>query len=125
MRNGVLMHMQHLKRGGEEGVVEQTYIPVLMRRDMVLEFHDGFTSGHLGFDRTYKRMQDRVYWRGMHADVEAWVKPCIKCGSGKAPSHTLTHAPTGTLPIPLHPLKCFLWTLWDPCKQPSVETNTY
>ena len=35
--------------------------------------------GHLGSDKTQKRIMDRFYWSGIWADVSRWCAACPEC----------------------------------------------
>jgi hypothetical protein len=35
--------------------------------------------GHKGVEATDKNVSHRFWWKGMHADVEKWVKSCVAC----------------------------------------------
>ncbi len=42
-------------------------------------YHSHSLSGHGGIYKTYKRLQDVVFWPGMWTDVKHYVKDCVKC----------------------------------------------
>ncbi|KAN0015042.1 hypothetical protein ACTFIU_001364 [Dictyostelium citrinum] len=47
-------------------------------------FHDSpFTGGHFGFAKTYKKINERFYWRGMVNDVKHYVENCVECLKSK------------------------------------------
>ncbi len=124
MQNDILMHKHKVNRGGEEREILQVYVPEHMRWNVLREFHDGVLAGHLGVDRTYKAMQDRVYWRGMYSDVQAWIKGCIKCGHGKPAPPSIVRAPIGTLPIATSPFEIVSMDFMGPFQE-TPRGNRY
>ena len=40
---------------------------------IVKDAHAGPTSGHFGITRTWKRISERFYWKGMYEDVKKQV----------------------------------------------------
>ena len=71
-----------------------------LRERLISEHHDtpgGAFAGHQGRERTFMAMRPRLYWPGMHADVQAYVRTCLSCQRSKA----RTRAPLGELqPLP-------------------------
>ena len=47
------------------------------------EFHMGLVGGHSGFLRTYKRIAQDFYWRGMKGDIKIFVAECGICQQNK------------------------------------------
>lgn len=50
--------------------------------------------GHQGRDRTTSLANSRIYWFGMTADIDKWIKTCprcvrSKCLSDRAPLHSI------------------------------------
>jgi transposase InsO family protein len=64
-------------------------VPASVRREIFRVFHDIPTAGHLGRNKTLKRMKERFYWRGMDEDVGAFIRGCLVCRmkKGSIPSH--------------------------------------
>ena len=42
--------------------------------NILAEFHDSPTWGHLGYFRTYKRITSLFYWEGMRKDIQHYVQ---------------------------------------------------
>lgn len=36
-------------------------------------------SAHFGFQRTYSRIRQRYFWKGMYSDIDNWVRSCMSC----------------------------------------------
>ncbi|XP_072142285.1 uncharacterized protein [Dermacentor andersoni] len=45
-------------------------VPTNLRTHVLRAMHDDSTAGHLGFTRTYNRIQGRFYWTSMQRDIE-------------------------------------------------------
>ena len=77
------------------------YIPKnkRLRTTLMREVHDAPTGGHLGREKTYRRLTTRVYWRGVFRDVNDYVRSCVSCAQNKA-SHLTASDLLHPLPIP-------------------------
>ena len=66
------------------------------------EFHSTLQGGHTGVLKTYKRIAEQFYWKGMKQSVEKFVAICLVCQQTKYN----TSKPQGLLqplPIPTTP----------------------
>ena len=80
---------------GEE--ITQLLVPK-SRREMVFQAaHYNPMAGHLGSDKTQKRIMDRFYWPGIWADVRRWCAACPECQLVNAPA--IPKAPLRPLPL--------------------------
>lgn len=69
------------------------FIPNLLE-----QFHSSDIGGHEGALKTFKRLTQEVYWRGMHKDVVNYMKGCQVCQENKY----ATLSPAGLLsPLPI------------------------
>lgn len=51
-----------------------------LRVELFQQMHGvAHVGGHLGRDRTYKRINKRVWWPGYKADIARWVRSCRGC----------------------------------------------
>ena len=50
--------------------------------------HSTPTSGHLGVDKTYKRLTALYYWPGVYRDVAIFVRACATCQQTKVEQNT-------------------------------------
>ena len=82
LRHGVLYRQLLQVTPGNDSIF-QVVLPSSMRRELFHEFHVARSAGHLGRDKTYAKLRDRVYWPGMKQDVSDWVKFCKACTSAK------------------------------------------
>jgi transposase InsO family protein len=51
--------------------------------EILKELHETPIGGHIGMNRTYKRLKQYIRWEGMKEDVEAFIKKCEKCQKNK------------------------------------------
>ncbi|KAE9283993.1 hypothetical protein PR003_g26977, partial [Phytophthora rubi] len=58
-------------------------VPESLRPDLLHYAHEDFQGGHQGITRTHEKLRSEFYCPGMYADVEAFVKECVDCASGK------------------------------------------
>ena len=68
-----------------DGVGSQLVVPVKKRQEFIRQFHDSLFAGHLGITRTVFRLQHRVYWPGLHGDVQTYIQSCTTCIARKSP----------------------------------------
>jgi len=61
----------------------QTVLPSKLQKFVLENLHD--SSGHFGFDKTYKRVQRRFCWYKMQEDIKLWCKTCLKCAKHGRP----------------------------------------
>ena len=67
-----------------------------IRTLIISEAHDSPMAGHFGMDRTIELVQRQWNWKGLRADVRAYVRSCLLCQRAK---HSV-NAPPGKL----HPI---------------------
>lgn len=75
----------------------QLVVPRTMREDLMKELHDAPTAGHLGVERTLKKMKERYYFPQMRQYVTQYLKACDLCQAFK-PSNL---KPAGLLQTPV------------------------
>ncbi|ORD93019.1 hypothetical protein ECANGB1_1772, partial [Enterospora canceri] len=56
----------------------QVVIPLSVRPAIIELAHDG-VSGHLGIQKTYKKVLHHFFWPGIKKDVSKFVKTCHIC----------------------------------------------
>lgn len=72
------------------------WVPKSLKEKVTRYFHTGLIGGHLGIRKTYKKIEDRFWWKSMRKDVINFVNNCETCqqikgsrqkpqGIGKAP----------------------------------------
>ena len=101
-----------LKEGGEDvdGVLHHqglSFVPEIIRIELISRHHDDPLAGHFGIDKTKKLIGRKYYWPSLRKDVEAYVKGCNVCLLSKA----VRHKPYGNLqalPVLTHQWKDLL-----------------
>jgi transposase InsO family protein len=53
------------------------------KMEILREMHESPIGGHVGMNRTYKRLRHFINWDGMKTDVEEYIKKCEKCQKNK------------------------------------------
>ena len=57
----------------------QVMVPKKLRKEVMQYYHAKPASGHLGIERTYLRIRDLWYWKGMQNDIARYVTRCPEC----------------------------------------------
>lgn len=96
--NSLLYHLDMTQKRARKGCHAQLVLPPPLRYEVLVHAHDDLSGGHLGTFKTYEKLRDRFYWKGMYKDVEHWVRSCQDCATRKNPRNKY-HAPL--LPIPV------------------------
>ena len=55
-------------------------------------------AGHLGVNKTIKKIRTRFYWQGLSDDVETYIRQCPRCNQAKNPPKP-RKAPLGSIPV--------------------------
>ena len=66
----------------------QIIVPTKYRDQILQQLHDSATGGHLGFWRTYNKIQVRFYWPKLREYIKLWVQTCKPCQMRKGPKQT-------------------------------------
>lgn len=61
-------------------------VPESKRAETIQEFHDRPSAAHLGFHKTWQKLQVHFYWPKMKEDVSRYVRGCAVCKASKAPN---------------------------------------
>lgn len=73
-------------------------MPTQLRTAVLHLCHDNLTAGHLGRDKTTKKILERYWWPRVRTDVAEYIASCIKCQSRKIANPTID---SGVQPVPL------------------------
>ena len=78
----ISLKLLHVKvHGGWKIVVPNN---LSARMNLLYEYHDHPTAGHVGFHTTYKQLIRLFYWEGIKQFVEEYVATCPNCQATKA-----------------------------------------
>lgn len=58
-------------------------VPKSKRIELLKQFHDEPTSGHLGSFKTFQKISETYYWPKMKSDVVKYVRSCDTCQASK------------------------------------------
>jgi len=77
-------------------------IPKSLQPTMIALFHDPPSMGHLGMERTVRRLSVNYYWGSLWNDVNAYINACEPCQREKV-QRTRTQTPPGLIAVPTRP----------------------
>ncbi|UYV71114.1 hypothetical protein LAZ67_8001791, partial [Cordylochernes scorpioides] len=86
------------KNPNPEGRAWLLVVPEKKKREIMKEYHNHMSNGHLGVARTMYRIKSKYFWPSMLKDVSEFVKTCHLCQSRKAQTNYTFW--TTTAPIP-------------------------
>ena len=95
---GVLYHLAKGRARSREAIRKQLVIPRSLKDEVMLAMHEEVTSGHLGFEKTYHKIQQRYFWTGMYSKIGKWCASCVDCATKKTPRN-LPKAPLQPIPV--------------------------
>ena len=75
----------------------QLIVPQTLQQDILRNYHDIPSAGHLGADKMLSRIQEHFYWPAMKDKIDSYCRKCDNCQSRK-PSK-LAKAPLGQDPV--------------------------
>ena len=67
--------------------INRIVIPPGIRKQAMKICHSSGFGGHMGVERTWQRVRNSFYWKGMKDDVAVFVKECEQCGVNKHSAH--------------------------------------
>src|SRR4051812_36581498 len=79
-----------------------------LREQVIKEYHDTPTHGHMGIERTYSSIAANYYWPQMRQQIEKYIKTCDSCLRNK-PSRHKPYGQLQPIPPPDTPWKIISW----------------
>ena len=79
---GIMYYQQRLPN---DTLRMQLVVPGRLRREIFQQLHSSLTAGHLGRNKTTRRIKERFWWPKVKGDVDLWCKCCDQCASRKMP----------------------------------------
>ena len=56
--------------------VVQVLIPHVLKREILVSYHDAILAAHLGVNKTVSKLKQRFYWYNMKKDVKSHIRKC-------------------------------------------------
>jgi hypothetical protein len=69
-------------------ILYQYVVPYSERRNVLRQYHDEKTSGHLGIKKTLSKIRSKYYWPGLQRDVRLYIAGCELCSKRKSDNVT-------------------------------------
>ena len=79
----VVMHILYYACQASGRLRLRLVIPTHLHEEVLRLCHDIPSSGHIGFTKTYARIQADFYWPGMKKDIQTYVLSCHNCQINK------------------------------------------
>ncbi|XP_069983360.1 uncharacterized protein [Penaeus vannamei] len=101
-KGGVLMRKwrpRHVGAGDEWHVVHQVVVPAPYRSQILSLAHDSPLSGHMGINKTCRKIMNHFYWPGLRRDVVNYCKSCHQCQVVGKPNQKIPVAPLYPIPV--------------------------
>ena len=102
--------------------MEQLILPLQCRKTTLQLAHDIPLAGHMGKEKTARRVLQRFYWPTLYRDVAEYCRSCGVCQ--KSSRRRVRHAPLISLPIVEEPLQRIAMDIVGPLHR-SRSGNRY
>ena len=102
MKNGILMRKWRPSDVSADDTWQartQIVIPKAYRSEVLSLAHETPLSGHLGINKTYKKIINHFYWPGIQKDVVEFCNTCHACQVIGKPNQTIPKAPLKPIPV--------------------------
>ncbi|XP_069996593.1 uncharacterized protein [Penaeus vannamei] len=122
-KGGVLMRKwrpRHVGAGDEWHVVHQVVVPAPYRSQILSLAHDSPLSGHMGINKTCRKIMNHFYWPGLRRDVVNHCRSCHQCQVVGKPNQKIPVAPLYPIPVISEP---FSHVIID-CVGPPPKTKS-
>ena len=101
LRNGILMRKWRpldVPATHEWEVKYQIVVPKAFRLEILKLAHEIPLSGHLGVNKTYRKILNHFYWPRMRRDVAQFCQTCHSCQTVGKPNQSVPKAPLKPIP---------------------------
>ncbi|CAF1106349.1 unnamed protein product [Adineta ricciae] len=122
MENNVLYKLVKTAAKGRQ--LKLICIPKSMQQEVIRCYHDHPTAAHFGITRTWLKIRQVCFWRGMKQTIVNYIRSCDKCSR----YNSNRNKPTGHLnpiELPEGPLELVSMDFWGPTPQYSSKGNKY
>ena len=95
MNNDVLFRCsRHFSENAEPFNVKwQIVVPDSLKNAVISLAHEGLMSSHMGFYKTFCKINSLFYWIGMRKDIRRFIRSCHVCQVVKRPHEKIPKAP--------------------------------
>ena len=83
--------------------LDQIVVPGSLRQKVMSLGHENMMSGHLGVNKTYKKISTHFYWPYMKKEVKKYVNSCHECQLAGKPNKPVPKAPLINIPVVSEP----------------------
>ena len=97
--HGGMMYRRWESEEGKESKL-QLILPdnCYKKQEVLQQFHDCPTAGHLGVEKTLEKVKQSFYWPGMKDQIQEYCRHCDKCFARKPKSYK-NRAPLGSYQV--------------------------
>ena len=75
-QDGLLYHLDQNRKRRNHEAFSQLVIPHALKFEILSNVHDHISGAHFGVHRTFQKVKQRYWWKGMFKDIEHWCKSC-------------------------------------------------
>ena len=97
-KDGLLYHLDHNQKRSVRDSFSQLVVPQSMKFEILSNVHDHVSGAHFGTHKTFHKLKQRYWWKGMFLDTDHWCKSCTECSMRKTPRN-FKKAPLLPLPV--------------------------
>ncbi|XP_066964303.1 LOW QUALITY PROTEIN: uncharacterized protein [Macrobrachium rosenbergii] len=105
LKNNLLHRLSRPIFANSNEVIDQVVIPFKLRPKIISLAHDNIMSGHLGVNKTLKKIYDSFYWPSLRRDVKNFVNSCHECQMAGKPNKPIPKAPLISTPVSGEPFE--------------------
>ena len=105
-KDGILMRKwrpPEVPASHEWKVIYQIVLPTKHRSDVLSLAHETPMAGHLGVNKTYRKILNHFYWPGVRKDVKQFCRTCHTCQLVGKPNQKPPPAPLKPIPVTTEP----------------------
>ncbi|XP_064101316.1 uncharacterized protein LOC135211982 [Macrobrachium nipponense] len=124
LKNNLLHRLSRPIFANSNEVIDQVVIPFKLRPKMISLAHDNIMSGHLGVNKTFKKIYDSFYWPSLRRDVKNFVNSCHKCQMAGKLNKPIPKAPLINIPVTGEPFEHIVIDIVGPLPR-SKRGNCY
>ena len=97
-KDGLLYHLDRNQKLSARDSFSQLVVPQSMKFEILSNVHDHVSGAHSGTHKTFHKLKQRYWWKGMFLDTDHWCKSCTECSMRKTPRN-FKKAPLLPLPV--------------------------